>query len=101
VAFSKINSKNKEIKWQLKKTISMRGGVHLNGICYMPDEEVFLIGGWNNQILSIYDAQSDNYFEEIMEIQILDVNHIANMKYVDELKFLIIGGFKSNLSVYR
>jgi 4-hydroxyphenylpyruvate dioxygenase-like putative hemolysin len=67
----------------------------------MPDEEVYLIGGWNNQILSIYDAQSDNYFEEIMEIQVGNVDHIAHMMYVDELKFLIIGGFQSTLSVFR
>ena len=89
------------MSWDLNKTISIRGGVHLKGLCYMSDEEVYLIGGWNNQILSIFDAQSDNYFEEIMEIQVNDVNHIADMKYVDELKFLIIGGFQSNLSVFR
>ena len=99
--FTMVSSSMQKVDFEVVKTVEARGGVHLSAMCHMPDEDVYLIGGWNNKMLAIFDAQKDNYFEQIMEIQIEDVEHIAHLKYVDELKFLVIGDSKSSLAVYR
>lgn len=101
VPFAMAKSASDHIRWNLRGSVSARGGVHLGGVCYMPDEEVFLVGGWNNRILAIHDAHPERYLQEIMEIQVQNLENIAFLKYIDELKFLLVGSFKSNLSVYR
>lgn len=99
--FSMAKSTDRPTRWKLRRTVAVRGGVHLAGMCYMPDEEVFLVGGWNNGILAIHDADPEKYLQEIMEIQMKGLEHISFLKYIDELKFLLVGSFKSKLSVFR
>lgn len=96
-----IEKSAKNIKWSIPKSVNINGGAHLGAVAYMPDEEVFLIGGWNDQILYIFDAHEDTYFEKIMEIQVQTAANISNLKYIDELKFLIVGDMTSSLTVYR
>jgi hypothetical protein len=67
----------------------------------MPDEEVFVFGGWNSKRISFYDGRRQNYFEKIMEIESHCRFNVSNVKYVEDLKILLVGDCFSDLSVFR
>ena len=83
------------------RTINIEQEVHLNAICYMPDEEVFVIGGWNTKQIVFYDSRSEHYFEHIMDLDTSHIFNVSNLEYLEELKMLFVGDCFSGLSIYR
>lgn len=85
----------------VSRTIEIDQEVHLSAICYMPDEEVFAVGGWNSKLVSFYDSRPSNYFELIMEIETQHIFNLSNLEYLESLKMLFVGDCFSGLSIYR
>jgi hypothetical protein len=86
---------------KISKTISIEQEVHLSAICYMPDEEVFVLGGWNTKQIVFYDSRPEHYFEYIMDIDSQHIFNLSNLEYLEDLKFLFVGDCFSGLSIYR
>lgn len=67
----------------------------------MPNEEVFVLGGWNSRKIAFFDGRKGNYFERIMEIDSHCTFNVSSLKYIEALKYLVVGDCFSNISVFR
>lgn len=101
--FSNVNPKNKvyEPKLAVKNIYKIDEEVHLNASCFMPDEEIIVLGGWNSKKIAFYDTHKENYFQQIMSIQSQNTFNISNLKYVEKLRLLLVGDCFSDLCLYR
>lgn len=86
---------------EVERIVPIGEEVHLSAFCFMPDEDVFAVGGWNSKNVSFYDAKEENYFQSIMVIETQHIFNLSNLKYLEELKLLFVGDCFSGLSVYR
>jgi hypothetical protein len=101
--FSNIVTRQKQIKnpLQLKDSFQINEEVHLSAACYMSDEEIMVFGGWNSKNLCFIDTQKENYFQQIMNFSSQNTFNISNLKYVEKLRFLLVGDCFSDLCIYR
>jgi hypothetical protein len=86
---------------KIEKVLQMEEEVHLSAVCYLPDEEVFAVGGWNSKQICFFDSKEDHYFEPIMTISTQHIFNLSNLQYLEELKLLLVGDCFSALSIYR
>jgi hypothetical protein len=85
----------------IQKQIQIEQEIHLSAMCYMPDEEVFVLGGWNSKQIKFYDSRADHFFELIMELDTQHIFNLSNLKYLEPLKLLFVGDCFSGLSIFR
>lgn len=83
------------------KAIEIEQEVHLSAVCFLSDEEVFAVGGWNSKQICFYDSRESHKFELIMELETQHIFNLSNLDYLEPLKLLFVGDCFSGLSIYR
>lgn len=98
---TKISS-DQDLKHFIKLPLrDIREEFHLSALCYMADEDMYILGTWNSKKLLFFDANPENNFKKILEMETNHIFNISTIKYIDHLKLLLVGDCFSGLSCYR